>query len=137
MHNCPTSLLSSNVVLVAGAILAIWSLVETGLPLVSHPFHHWLPQRLMIGVPLLVADGVAGYLMVRGWFLAGIGVGVAAGLVGVFFAGKLEESLIAEVKQTDVERLAAVKRAGRVSRLARPFLIAALSALLLVGALPR
>ncbi len=137
MHTtCPTSLLPSNIVLVAGVVLGVWGLVESIPPLLAHPAHHRLPQRLMIGVPLLVADAAAAYLLVRGSLVAGIGVGAFAGVVALLGAGKLEKSLIADETLTDAERAAAIKRAGRVSRLVRSFVIAALAAVVAVGALP-
>jgi hypothetical protein len=136
MHSCPTSFLPSKVVLVAGVILAVSALVETALPLVSHPAHRRLSQRLVIGVPLLVTDAIAAYFLIRGWFLSGIGVGIAAGFSGLFAAGKLEKALIAEEKMTDAERAAAIKRAGRLPRLVRSFVVAVLAALVAMGALP-
>jgi hypothetical protein len=48
----------------------------------------------------------------------------------------LERDLVADEAMTDAERAAAVERAGQLSRLVRVFVIAALSVVVAVGALP-
>jgi hypothetical protein len=136
MHSCPTSLLPSDVVLVASVVLAVWGLVESIPPLLEHPVHNRLPQRLMIGVPMLVADIIVACLLLQGSYLAGVILGAGTGLFALFGAGKLEEALRADEKMTKTERARAIERAGRISKLVRSFVVAALSTAVVVGALP-
>ncbi len=90
----PTTLLPSAVVLAGSVILVIWGLVETSTPVLAHPAHHRLPRRLVIGCSLLLADAAAAYLMIRGSFITGCGVGVVVGTWAWFGAGKLENSCV-------------------------------------------
>jgi hypothetical protein len=93
----------------------------------------WDYRRLVIGSSMIVGSVAAAYLFVRGAFLAGLVVGTLVSGWAWLSADKLEKLLRADEAMTEKQRVAVVKKAGPLSRPVRQFVLAVLSAIVLVG----
>jgi hypothetical protein len=129
----PATLLPPAIALLIGVILVAVGLLETGRPVVDHPAHHRLPRRLVVGSSMIVGAVAATYLFVRGAFFPGLVVGTLVSGWAWFSADKLEKLLRADEAMTETQLVAVVKKAGPLSRRVRPFVLAVLSAIVLVG----
>jgi len=82
---------------------------------------------------MIVGAVAATYLFVRGAFFPGLVVGTLVSGWAWFSADKLEKLLRADEAMTETQLVAVVKKAGPLSRRVRPFVLAVLSAIVLVG----
>jgi hypothetical protein len=82
---------------------------------------------------MIVGAVAAAYLFVRGAFLVGYGVGVVVSGWAWLSADKLEKLLRTDEAMTETQLVAVLKKAGPLSRPVRQFVLAVLSAIVLIG----